>query len=184
MRVGRKVGLDYRGLFMEVDSMGKRSIPIELFGIQLYHVPVRVRDVKPRPTTRASGALFHPLELIVGLRMEALRKEEPPCLAIACDPKRKMDVLIVDHFALPEGSVATRDQMKLAVADLIPGARSIGRRPLYLVQSQDIPVKRPGALQVRHRNADVVDGLDLHDLAPPVTVGRAAAPTPGRGNNK
>ena len=166
MRVGRKIGLDYRGLFMEVGSMGKRSIPIELLGVQLYHVPVRVHDVEPRPSARASGALFHPLELIVGLRMEALRKEEPSCLTIACDPKRKMDVLIVDRFALPEGGVVTRYQMKLAVAELIPGARCIGRRPLYLIQPQDIPVKCPRALQVRHRDADVMDGLDLDDLAP------------------
>ena len=77
-----------------------------------------------------------------------------------------MDVLIVDRFALPEGGVVTRYQMKLAVAELIPGARCIGRRPLYLIQPQDIPVKCPRALQVRHRDADVMDGLDLDDLAP------------------
>jgi hypothetical protein len=79
-----------------------------------------------------------------------------------------MDVLVVDRFALPEGSVVTRYQMELPVAEPVPGAGGVGRWPLHLGQSQHVAVESFGALQVRHREADVMDGLYLDDLAPPL----------------
>lgn len=110
---------------MEVGLVKKHSTCIELLGAQFYYVPVRVHDVESRQTGRDPGALFHLLELIVCFRVEALRKKELPHLGIICHAKREMDISIVDDFALPESRVLACDEMKLTVAQLVPGARRI-----------------------------------------------------------
>src|SRR6185369_3672225 len=117
--------------------------------IEFHDVAVRIRHIDLRPRRQIARRLE---------AFDAMTAQMLHGLVVAPYTNRQMPVARIDVARTAQCSCRRmHDQMQLSIADLIPGAAEIEWRTRQLAQPQDAAVKRFGAFDIGHSDADVME---------------------------
>src|SRR5919198_687096 len=137
-----------------------RPSSVESFSGDLDHVAIGIEQVDLRKSRLGDRVEAEPAQFIRVVHAITLRLEVFDRPAIAADPDAEVDIARVDPLPYAEGGAVADDQVKLAIAELVPGPRKVEGRAGDLLQLEDVAIESLGPLEVRDRDAHMVDGLD------------------------
>src|SRR5262245_19848178 len=151
------------------DLARPRAASIQRSGVDLDDVVIGIEHVDLREPGDAGWAQPHWPRIVggrdripVGAAAKTLRLEMRDRTGVAGHSNGEVRIVRVDRLPLPEGRVLALvrdDQVKTAVAHLVPAAVEIERRTLRSLEAEHALVELGRALQIAGGQADMMNRL-------------------------